>query len=229
MRSIMNLAACVCLIGSAQPASASALSFALDLEIAESISDTAPAGVYRRAGEFRVNSSLLESEPGVPRTLSLISWNQVRSFSLDLPGIGLNDSHLTAGTCLAAGVLPSCGLLFTGSTYLGLVGQYSIPNALASPGYNLRLDNTSSSLLSPDAIFQSVSIEDLDLGFTVAGGSLSVRPIPEPSSVLALLFGAAVIGIACRKSSTQRPSPFLTRTAPRDDHPASEETATGRA
>jgi hypothetical protein len=176
------------------PAQAFPVSFAIDLSFPfEPIGEEgALGGTFRDAGSFRVESSLLPS-----RGSALISFAQISEFSLRLPDFTIDAQHLDAGSCLSADRLPVCGFLFTDGQVRGLVGQYAMPTSDAR--FAFRLDNTSPSLFDTGAIFQGVSIDNLDVGFTVASGFVAVRPIPEPASMLLFGAGSMVAGLAARR------------------------------
>ena len=177
-------------LGLGAEAEASSLSFAIDIGIVESIDETIETGVYRGAGRLAFDESLVAES-----SFAVVSWSQISAFSLDLSPFALDLESLRSGSCITAQRLPLCGLLFVNGELQGIVGQYSIP----SPIYALRLDNTSPSLFDAGLDFQSTSIESLDLGFVVAGGFVSARPIPEPSSVAAFAIGAAIVGFSLRR------------------------------
>jgi hypothetical protein len=152
------------------------------------------SGSFPHAGSFRVESSILPGPAG-----AFISFGQITDFSLQLPDFAVDSQHLAAGTCVSAPAQPLCGFIFVENRVLGLVGQFSIPTS--DPRFAFRFDNTSASFFAPAAIFQGISITNLQPGFTVASGFVTVRPVPEPASGLLLGAGALVAGLAARRSS----------------------------
>jgi hypothetical protein len=157
-------------------------------------------GSFRDAGSFQVESSLLPA-----RGNALISFGQISDFSLRLPDFVIGPDLLSQGSCLTAAQLPVCGFLFSDGRLQGLVGQFSMPTS--NPSYAFRLDNSSGNFFNPGAIFQSASIDNLDLGVTVASGFVTVRPIPEPLSTLLFAAGAGIVGLAGRQRSRRRSRP----------------------
>lgn len=187
----------VLLCGAATPARAASLEYVIEIGIVESVSPDLAAGYYGRAGRFSFNEEL------VPETgNAIISWSQMSDFSIDLSPLALSLDHLRAGRCITSDQLPVCGLLFRDGEYAGIVGQYSIADSFR---FALRLDNTSPSLFDTGQVFQSASIEDLDLGEVVAGGfvTVSARPMPEPGSVVFFSIGVALVALSLRRSKPQ--------------------------
>jgi hypothetical protein len=176
------------------------LDYAIDLSFLDSGYDESPyaySGTYLGAGRFSVDATLLRGGGN-----TLVSFAQVSDFSFSLPGVTIGKEDLGKGTCVTAALLPFCGLFFSGTTPLGFVGQYSI----AGGGYSLRLDNTSGGLFDPSPGFNTVSFDDLDPRFnvSVAVADVSLRPVPEPSSIAVLGIGALVLGFAWRRSVRRR-------------------------
>jgi hypothetical protein len=176
------------------------ISFAIDLSFPFEPApvEGALSGTFRDAGVFRVESSLLPA-----RGPAVLSLGQISDFNLTLPDFAVTRQDVDQGTCLSADRLPVCGFLFSNGQLLGLVGQYAMPTS--DVRFAFRLDNTSPTVFDPGAIFQSVSIDNLDLGFTVASGFVSFRPIPEPASVLLFLAGSGAVGVALRRRGRPRP------------------------
>lgn len=177
------------------PVHASPITFAIDLSFPF---EPFPAeggltGTFLNAGTFRVESSLLPAQGS-----ALISFAQVSDFSLQLPDFTIGSGDLGAGTCGSAARLPVCGFLFTDGRLRGLVGQYSMPTSDAR--FAFHLDNTSVTLFDTSSIFQSVSIDNLQAGITVASGFAAVRqPMPEPVSSLLFGAGAVMAALAARR------------------------------
>jgi hypothetical protein len=151
-------------------------------------------GDFLEAGRFEIDSSLLPAD-----TLNFVPYARVDAFSVRLPDLSLGQQEKNQGSCLTS-ARPPCGLLFVGTEPLTLVGQFTIadPNGR----FNFRLDNTGPLSLSPDAAFQSVSIEDLDprVRATTASGFVRIRqPVPEPSAMLLLASGGVAVGHALRR------------------------------
>lgn len=173
------------------PSTAPAMSmrYAIDLDVVDSISPALEPGYYRRIGGFRIEESLLSP------VATFIPWAELSDFTLTLPSHTLGSTNVDSGSCLTAAQVPFCGIWFLGDRLQGIVGQFSMP---ADPFFYFRLDNTSPTLFDPGALYQSMTLEDLSLGYAVASGQVSIRPVPEPSAIALFLLGALLIAVAVR-------------------------------
>ena len=178
---------------------ASPIAFAIDLSFPfePSGEEGSLAGSFPNAGSFRVESSLLPT-----RGNALISFGQISDFALQLPEFTVSPALLDRGTCLSAAQLPVCGFLFSDGRIQGLVGQYASPTS--NPLYTFRLDNTSLTLFDTSPIFQGISVENRRLGRVVAGGFVTVRPLPEPFSAILFAAGAGLAGAAALRRPRSR-------------------------
>ncbi len=156
-------------------------------------------GDFLEAARFEIDSSLLRAD-----TLNFVPYARLQGFSVQLPAVSLGQQQKNRGSCIT-NARPPCGLLFVGTEPLTLVGQFSIADP--SGRFNFRLNNTGPFSASPDAIFQGVSIEDLDprIFSTVANGFARIRqPIPEPGAMLLLASGGVVVGCALHRRRLAR-------------------------
>lgn len=182
-------------------AEAASVSFVIDLDFPFAPTPGSALGIqgtFVEAARFDVDSALLPSG-----TISFVPYARLDAFSVSLPVLSVGQGEKNGGTCLSMN-RPPCGILFLGGEPVSLVGQFSIPGAGGQ--FNFRFDNTGPGFLSPDAIFQSVSIEDLSAPFrqTVASGFATIRPVPEPVSMLLFLAGGAAVGRALRRRDGSR-------------------------
>jgi len=180
------------------PSTAPAMSmrYAIDLDVIDSISPALEPGYYRRIGGFRIDDSLLSP------VATFIPWAELSDFTLTLPNHTLGTASADSGSCLTAAQVPFCGIWFLGDRLQGIVGQFSMA---ADPLNLFRFDNTSPSLFDPGALYQGMSLEDLSLGYTVASGQVSIRPVPEPASIALFLLGALLISVAVRRRLPHAP------------------------
>jgi hypothetical protein len=149
-------------------------------------------GTFLEAASFQVDSSLLRA-----RRINFVPFNRLDAFTLGLPVLSLSPGEVRAGTC-GTGVRPPCGILFVGTRPLTLVGAFNAPSA--SGAFSFGLANTGMSGFNPDPRFQTATIFDSAARVVVASGFATIRPVPEPSSLLLLLAG----GLAVRRAVRNR-------------------------
>jgi hypothetical protein len=196
------LASAAVVVALPSPTRAASVSFAIDLTLSQDgfPFDREPGlnGDFPGAGSFTVDEAVLFGAGD-----GFVSFDQVDNFSLMVPSFSVHQELLDAGDCSIDERSTNCGIAFSGSQPLGVVGFFRTPT---TSGRFLELANLGPDPFDPASGFQRATIVVPIDGIAfdpIASGSVAFRrvtaPMPEPSSVAGLAVGGGLLAFAARR------------------------------